>query len=308
MTAKYTEFHKIDLSYLKKLLSKKQIVAQRAQKLIDYYNSRLSDNNDPLYTEYFDYFLFFESIKSAVLSAFAYEIKKDKILNQFGIMDNAIPDIIKTITQNTDQVESGKVSEFTFRNEKFSLWFKEATFEQDAFLIVILFPRKAVSQSSIERIYNVFLRYYIPDIFKPDNRFLSFFDDTNERIMAQMMQSLAVNKPVTISYFKFQPLGKFLVLAGEHYATDVVNGLVEILTSRLKKDDQCYVLNPREYIVVSNNCESEIMQKRFHKMIFEVKSLFLDYEVKMTTIREPFNSLSDIWQDLVPENHKVNER
>ena len=64
----YADFHKIDLGYLRDLLEKNKVPEKVARKLLDYWEMRITEERDPLYSSYFEYYLFFESINSGILS------------------------------------------------------------------------------------------------------------------------------------------------------------------------------------------------------------------------------------------------
>ena len=107
-------------------------------------------------------------------------------------------------------------------------------------------------------------------------------------------------KPVTFTVFRFENFQKYIELAGEYFGREIISELVKQITTKLKQDDTCYVIAPREYLIVSVNCEKSILEKRFHREIFQIKSLILNYDVKFTTRRLPINDLSLIWNEIIP--------
>ena len=99
--AKQKIFHRIDLSYLENLVSDGKISTEISEKLLNYWGSRLREPEDPLFSSYFEYYLFFESVNSGMLTAFVFDATNSIVRHQYGIMANAIVDILETFACTT---------------------------------------------------------------------------------------------------------------------------------------------------------------------------------------------------------------
>ncbi len=299
----YADFHKIDLGYLRDLLEKNKVSEKVARKLLDYWEMRITEERDPLYSSYFEYYLFFESINSGILSAFVYDLGHQQVKHQYGVLAATTVQILQSIREQDTQkflakIEQGYIDIFDYQGEKLSLYLKSIEFGKRTYVIGILYPLNLKINDKLERLVSVFQRYYLPDVFQPDHRFLPLFHELNQAVMSEVTEPLEKKQPVTFTYFKFESFRKYIDLAGEHFASEIVGGLVEQLTTRLKKQDYCYVLNPREYLIVSLNCDKEIIQKRYHRALFQIKSLLLSYQVNYTTKTSPIEDLTSIWHEI----------
>ena len=300
--ALYGNFHQISLDYLHDIHKTKSLSSGLLEKLLNYWELRLSDQRDPLYYYYFEYYLFFESINSGIVCSFIFNEQNNRIMHQYGVLTSSIPDIIKRLKEQIQNDSSAQPDlEYKTSDDTLSLWFKRIRFRDGNFILAALFPANVNIHARLTRMEKVFVRFYLPDSLHPENRFHDFFSRINEQIVPQISPFLEEGKPVTFTYFKFERFQKFVTIGGESFAAELITGLAYELTSHLKKSDRCYVLNPREYLIISTNCEKEIMQKRFHRMIFQVKSLILNYKVRYTTWRIPIEDVALHWKDIVVE-------
>lgn len=298
---KYRDFHKVNLTYLEELISSGSLSEEVASKLLDYWQLRFEDERDPFYSDYFEYYLFFEAINAGVLLVFIYESSEKKVLHQYGIMLSAVPEIIR-FTQADHKESQGRniaeFSDFNFQGSQYTLWRRHIQFENNDLFLCAMLPRNLKVAARLQRIHDVFLRYYLPESLHADRRFMDFFSALNQHIIQKITPVIADNRPVTFTYFKFEEYDKYISFAGENFATVLVKELTREITNRLKQEDRCYIINPREYLIVSLNCEKEIMEKRFHRLIFQIKSLILGYRVRYTTWKMPITGLPKIWKEI----------
>lgn len=296
----YENFHERDLSYLKNLLSTAQINPNLAKNLIEYWEMRLDDPRDSIYHDYFEYYLFFECLNAGIIMVFIYDKNTKKVLHQYGILLGAITEIIR-LTEEELKQEDGNIPEyvpFFFQNQSFQLWRKYIVFQQNELYLCALMPSALRPTNRLKRLQSVFLRYYLPESLKSDLRFLDSYFHINKEICQSIAPVLREARPVTFTYFRFEDFSKYIALGGENFANSIVRTLNQEITSRLKHEDRAYILSPRDYLVVSLNCEKELMEKRFHRMMFQIQTLILSYRVRYSTYNSPIVDLTPIWKDI----------
>ncbi|MCS6983930.1 MAG: hypothetical protein NZM25_02230 [Leptospiraceae bacterium] len=292
------EFDQIDFSYLEALVTKYQLSPALAQNLVNYWEMRIKDPRDSIYHHYFEYYLFFESIQSGIILVFIYEKHTKKVLHQYGILVGAIPEIIR---QTQEEIDDGSISEtqsFFFHEHHFQLWRRFIRYHDHELYLCAVLPPGPLNRDKLHRLYKIFLRYYLPESLYPDRRFLEFFPSLNQEICEKTAPALQSGRAVTFTYFRFEDLNKYIVLGGESFGEFLVNGIRDEITARLKHEDSIYILSPRDYLIVSLNCEKEIMERRFYRMIFQLRSLILSYRVKYTTYKAPIRDLTFAWKDI----------
>ena len=301
----YDKFHNINLDYLRETVNSGKVSIEKIEKLLNYWKARITDSKDLLYHNYFEYYLFFESIHCGILSTFVYEMNAKEIKHQYGIIYSAVIEIIERVeSQNIKDYllsrKNGLSEEFDFQGDQLRTWLRAVEFGNTVYLIGVIYPSGLDINKNLQRFENVFKHFYLPDIFEPDLRTLPLFIEVNKDIIKKIEKYLQYKKPVTFTVFQFEDFNKYIKLAGEHFGREIISELVKQITGKLKQDDTYYVLSPREYLIVSVNCEKSILEQRFHRETFQIKSLLLNYQVKFTTRRLPINDLSLIWNEIVP--------
>lgn len=301
----YDKFHNINLDYLKETVNSGKVSIEKIEKLLDYWEIRIADSKDLLYHNYFEYYLLFESIHCVFLSTFVYEMNSKEMKHQYGIISSAVIEIIERVESRNikDYLlnrKNGLSEEFGFQGDQLRTWLRAVEFGNTVYLIGAIYPSGLDINKNLHRFENVLKHFYLPEIFEPDLRTLPLFSELNKDIVKKIEKYLQYKKPITFTVFRFEGFHKYIKLAGEYFGREIISELVKQITSKLKQDDTCYVLSPREYLIVSVNCEKSILENRFYKETFQVKSLLLNYEVKFTTRRLPINDLSLIWNEIVP--------
>lgn len=297
---KFRDFHRLDLQYLKSMTADGRLSEPVAGRYLDYIEMRLNDNTDLIYSDYLEYYIFFEAANSGVLTAFTYDLKTGRIMQQFGLFAAYVLELIKEYLPEPggDSLQTKVV----YNNEQYNYWRRHFLYKDSEYLLGLMYPVKTDITDRIRRLEQVFQRYYLPRSLHSDRRYMNLFTGVNEEVMQKIAPVLKEKKPVTFTYFRFEPFRKYVKLTGEHFATRIVEDLAEALKAKLKSEDTCYILNPREYLIVSLNCEKSIMQKRFHKQIFQVHSLILNYNTRFSTYKTPVESLSEIWKEIADVN------
>lgn len=295
----YRNFHEISIDYLKKIIQTQSVPEPVLAKLLQYWESRLSNKEDPLFNDYFEYYLFFEFINSGILCSIIYDEKRKQIQHQYGILSDAISDILEKVNAISKRKQNRFIYPYIHNDHEFSMWLKRITSFDKSYLLVSIFPKNLNIEKRLDRFERVFVRYYIPDSLRPEKRFYHYFSNLKNKLIPDMNKFLIKKEPVTFTYFKFQSFNKYIYIGGESLGAELITGLAYQLTSRLKSGDRCYILNPREYLIVSFNCEKDIMEKRFNKLIFQVNSLILNYNVNYFTCRKKIDDIADYWSEII---------
>jgi len=299
----YTNFQKADFSYLKKLFNEDKISENICEKLLSYWDERISNKKDQLYLNYFDYYLFFEFIQCAVIGAFFYDLSEKKIFHQYGILNDIKSEVLKTIKKQTDFENSenediDETIDFLYHSETFSCKIKKISSLEKDYILITLFPKALEIKENLQRLERVFLRYYLPDSFKPDERFYPLFNNMNDVILKKINPVLEDEKPVTFSYYKFENFEKYMEFGGEFFSRQLISEIQKEFLSRMKTKDTCFILSPREYLIVSLDCEMDDIKDRFSKLAFKIKNLILAYKVKYSTFFDSMEDLSEIWSQI----------
>ncbi|MDH5718305.1 MAG: hypothetical protein OEZ22_11815 [Spirochaetia bacterium] len=295
----HSNFHNIDLSNIKKLLLEKQITVETTNDLINYWEEQISNKKNLIFHNYFDSYLFFELMKYSVIKVIFYDFKNDKILYKYGILNDADGEILSSVKNDGKRDEKlEKMFLFEHQNEAFGLWRRKITSHNFDYYFLALFPQELNIIVNLREISQIFLRYFLPSIYKPDNRFMPLFEDVNKAIIEKINPYLESESPVTFSFFKFETFDRYLEFGGEFFAKEVIDDILNEFSTKIKATDNFFVLSPQKYLIVSVDCESDVIKDRFKKLSFKIKSLILNFNVKYSTFYKPINHLSEKWKEI----------
>lgn len=292
----YRDFHKIDLSHLKALLHEGSIDAQVAENLVQYWQKRLDDKSDAIYSRYIEYYLFFESLRALFLAVFIFDMKTGISGHSYGIypaLGPAIHGAISAALQN----DSGAV-DFELGGKKYALHYLRSGYQEQEYAIAALGLKDQPIAENLKRLKYVFERFYLPSSFSSDSRVALLFTDTANLISEMINPALARKEPVTFTYLYFESLTKYVGLAGENFAQTLLEELQKDVHRVLKDTDRSLILSTREILIVSLNCEEEVMKKRFAGAYFHAKSLLLSFQVNFHTIKAPVVDVHSLWDGI----------
>ncbi len=289
----YRDFHRIDLSHLRNLAREKKIEKGIVQNLLAYWQRRLDDKNDAIYFRYMEYYLFFESLRALFLAVFIFDMKTGAARHSYGIFPALSPAIFEAISHGLNE-DSGVVN-FGHGGHDYSLHYIRSGYHDQEYTIAALALKDLAIEENLKRMKYVFERYYLPSSFSRDERVGNLFPEVTNLIKEWVNPTLAEKLPVTFTYLYFESLTKYVGLAGEHFAQDLIRELQHDVHRVLKDTDRSVVLSTREILIVSLNCEEEIMRKRFANAYFHAKSLLLAYQVNFLCIREPIGDMHSLW-------------
>lgn len=292
----YRDFHKIDLTHLTTLLRAGRIDAQVAENLIQYWEKRLGDKNDAIYSRYIEYYLFFESLRALFLAVFIFDMKTGISGHSYGIYPALGPAIHSAISVGL-RTESGVV-DFELSGKHYALHYLRSGYQEQEYAIAALGLKDHPIEENLKRLKYVFERFYLPSSFSADNRVALLFTDTVNLITDMINPALARKEPVTFSYLYFESLTKYVGLAGENFAQGLLEELQKDVHRVLKDTDRSLILSTREILIVSLNCEENVMKKRFAGAYFHAKSLLLSFQVNFHTIRTPVVDVNLLWDEI----------
>lgn len=292
----YRDFHKIDLGHLTALLNEGRIDARVAENLIQYWEKRLDDKNDAIYSRYIEYYLFFESLRALFLAVFIFDMKTGISGHSYGIYPALGPAIHAAISGGL-QNDAGTV-DFELNGKNYALHYLLSGYQEQKFAIAALGLKDQQIGDNLKRLKYVFERFYLPSSFSEDSRVALLFSDTANLIGTLINPTLSRNEPVTFTYLYFESLTKYVGLAGENFARGLLEELQADVHRVLKDTDRSLILSTREILIVSLNCEEEIIKKRFADAYFHAKSLLLSFQVNFHTVKGPVTDLHSLWDNI----------
>ncbi|HRP68843.1 MAG TPA: hypothetical protein PLY93_04870 [Turneriella sp.] len=292
----YIDFHKLELSHLKTLVDENKIDTALVDNLLKYWQRRLDDKKDAIYSRYIEYYLFFESIKALFFAVFIFDMKNGGTRHSYGIFPVLAPLIYSAI--NSAAKEKSGVLDFDHNGMKYALYFTHSGYHEQEYAVAALALKGTSIDDNLKRLIYVFERYYMPLSFSRDERTSFLFTNTANEIQNLTEKTLKAKKPVTFTYLYFESLTKYVSQSGESFARELLDELRADVHRILKDIDHSFVLSTREMLVVSLNCETEAMQKRFTNQIFRAKGLLLAVQLKFYTVQEPISDLNLLWNDI----------
>lgn len=105
--------------------------------------------------------------------------------------------------------------------------------------------------------------------------------------------------PVTLTHFLFQDLRVYFSLSGEYRSQEIMDSIQEVISENLKKSDRIFRLSPLSYIVISPGADSQQIQARFKSIYIQIKSLVLDYDLRLCTVSQLPVRFTQIWSQLL---------
>lgn len=292
----YRDFHQVDLSHLIALLNEGRIDPVIAENLIQYWEKRLEDKKDAVYSRYIEYYLFFESLRALFLAVFIFDMKTGISGHSYGIYPALGPAIHAAISGGL-QNESGAV-DFELNGKSYALHYLRSGYQEQRYAIAALGLKGQPIEDNLKRLKYVFERFYLPSSFSDDSRVALLFADTASLITDMINPSLARKEPVTFTYLYFESLTKYVGIAGENFAQGLLDELQKDVHRVLKDADRSLILSTREILIVSLNCEEDVIKKRFADAYFHAKSLLLSFQVNFFTVKTPVTDLQLLWDSI----------
>ncbi|MBN8219958.1 MAG: hypothetical protein J0L53_03490 [Spirochaetes bacterium] len=292
----YLDFHTIDLAHLKTLVAEKKIDTALVEALIAYWKKRLDDKKDAIYSRYIEYYLFFESLKALFFAVFIFDMKTAGTRHSYGIFPALAPAIFSTVAGG--EKNTAGLMDFDYNGQQYALHYLHSGYHEQDYTIAALALKEMPIGDNLMRLKYVFERYYLPSSFSRDNRIGLLFPEAQNLIAEMVNPALAQKQPVTFSYLYFESLTKYVSQAGESFARELLEELKRDVHRILKDTDRSIILSTREILIVSVNCEQEIMKKRFAGAYFHAKSLLLAFQIHFHTISTPVTDLYALWSDI----------
>ena len=105
--------------------------------------------------------------------------------------------------------------------------------------------------------------------------------------------------PVTLTHFLFQDLRVYFSLSGEYRSGEIMDSIQKTIKENLKNTDSIFRISPLSYIVLSPGADAAQIETRFKSIYVQIKSLVLDYHLKLFTIQRMPVRFSQIWGHLL---------
>jgi len=290
------EFHRISLDALRGLIRENKISAQLADSLLQYWRKRLDDSNDALYADYIEYYLFFEAMHGLFLGLYIFDLQTSAVRHSYGIFPTLSASVFKTIDNLPDS--STRSVAFEHGTHELRLHNLHCGFGNQNFLIAVLSVKDYDLSAHLKRLRYVFERFYLPSSFSRDERVALLFSETETVIGDLIRPALAQGLPVTFTYLYFESTSKYVGLAGENFAKELIQELQKDVHRILKDTDNSIILSPREILIVSLNCDKSIMQNRFASAYFHAQSLLMAFQVNFFTATKPVTDLGALWGEI----------
>lgn len=125
---------------------------------------------------------------------------------------------------------------------------------------------------------------YLPRNQSKEIVFLDLFQRVYERVKKTTQVMLGNGEPVTLTRIQFQSFSEYLFHMGERSYRSILSELRQYFQQRIKQRDQLYVLSPREFLLVSPQCDANVIYKRFPQRYIEARGLILAMRVMPLTI------------------------
>lgn len=293
----YRDFHNIDLSHLKAMVRENRIDETVVRLLLAYWRRRIEDPNDAIYSRYMEYYLFFEALRALFLSVFVYDMKTGTVGHSYGIFPALSPAVYAAVSADTHSNDAG-VIDFEHNGRNYSLHYLRSGYHDQEYTIAALALKDTAITDNLRRLKYVFERFYLPSGFSRDDRVTPLFTHTENLVVEWITPTLARKQPVTFTYLYFESLTKYVGLTGEFFAQEMLDELQKDVHRILKETDRSIVLSTREILIVSLNCDEEVLRKRFSHAYFHAKSLLLSYQVNFFTLTSPVVELHSLWNNI----------
>lgn len=300
---------------LEKAVAAGKLSRQRASRLVRYWNWRVTDNQDPLYNNFYDLHLFQALVQGNCLLAFLVHPRDLKVLTWFGIEAWLMTELTGDIREKVMEIprsHEGVWLEKSVPDEKqpWQVWVRRLSMVRNyqvsltrpdnhsEFLLFQVYYDRSGRQESIANISGLYENYYLIRSFGAEQNFAdltSFIDEELRRLIRANRQARG---DIVITIFQFQPFREFFRVAGEHFAREVMAEIKQMITGLLKSEDLFFAVSPRVYMVVSPDCTEEVMRQRFKGIFFQIKSIILEYKTVFLKANQP-EDLEEIWPRLL---------
>lgn len=136
------------------------------------------------------------------------------------------------------------------------------------------------------------------DTRMPGRNWIDYLQILESFLSRRALRMVRRGWPITFSHFRFQNLNHYFGLLGEAGANEMIQHIGDNIRQRLKRRDLPIILSPHSYLVLSVGATEEQIYPRFQTLYFETKSLILDYELLVRTIRTEDFSVFELFREL----------
>ena len=290
--------HRLDIMEKNEFLNSGLVSSVISNELLNYWEEKLNLLSGSPNHSYFDYFLFFLSMRENILAVVIYDHKNKGIAFKYGISDifeETNSDISSTVS-GSSEIKIYKDQEVQIRIVFFQRFDKLRNYT-----VSIAAPAKLDIQTYWIKLRHVFIAYYIFEPTQEKAEILNLFKIINQDIITSINSLTEQGKTSCFTYLKFEPLKSYIKLAGEYFVSNLEKFLCRSIEEKMMGDDKLYILSPQDYLLVSLNSTDEVMKEKFYRSSFQMKGLLITYQIKFYIIQEKIEDLAHVWNDICIE-------
>lgn len=288
------------LDYLNKLEGKGLVTKELAESLLQDWTARSAKKS----SSQLEKILLHYEASLGIVAISLYDLTKDKIMLESGIKSDLLQKVYSKAQKNGLNVHHRIDDEFSFLYKKQKFYFKGTTLERRFYLCVLTPPGIKV-QRLTKYLGNVLEQLVIPHHQSNHRAYLPLFYYLTRDIPRKVNPYLSQNKPVTFSLFTFDLSPEYIEILGPNLARRILKEISKTTSKNLKQRDTLVAINLQNYIIISENCEKELLQERLSMLLIEIKGLVISFDLRMITLRKEIKKFTDVWRHL-KQSEKVN--
>ena len=262
-----------------------------AAKLFDHWEKSASRyRSDPL-THYLHYFVLLTSIQTNLLYFVVYDRNAQTLLYEFGLKE-VFPFSMERVMRMSNSEET-----MQYKNQDMGAWHRKYFRNGVSIGLLALFPAECDVESYLIKIKNLVIYYHF-DLPK-DTKIQNLFEKTNREITDIVNETVRKDQPVSMAYFKFESLEKYLEVGGGRvFLNHLESRVLKTMRQQVGTDEHIYPLSPREYLLIAVNRTQEETKKLFKSTTFEHRGLPLSYQTNFFSVDKVIDCSSEFWKKL----------
>ena len=287
--------HKFNILQKEEFFENNNIAYDLANELVDYWGRRLDSLLTVDMQSYFDYSLFFLSMRENIFAVVIYDHIAKKTQFEYGIMnifsetDTNIADpdpILNTIKIYKEQeVNIRRVSLRTVDMLKH-------------FTILIAAPKGYRIRPYWLKLKSLFSIYHIYKFKRETDKVINFFSSVNKSVLDAFDSSGGPRQCVCLTYFKLSSLKDYAMVMGENFVTECEKFIFTNIKEKAPKSSELYILNAEEYLLITPNSTEEVLKEKFYKVSFKMKDLLITYQIKFFTLKDKIKDIASVWNEI----------
>ena len=288
--------HKFNILKKEKFFRDNGISYDLANELLEHWSKRL----DPLLNVdeqfYFDYALFFLSMRENIFAVTIYDHIDKKTQFEYGIM-NIFPETGMDITDPNSTLNTVRI----YRNQEVHI--RKASLQTADRLRHFTIWTATTTGYRIRpywlKLKYLFSIYYIHKFRREEDKTINFFADINKSIFNAFDFSDAPQKCVCLTYFSFGPLKDYVSIMGESFVTECDRYIFTNIKEKAPENSELYILSAEDYLLISPNATKEELKETFYRMSFKMRGLLITYQIKFFTLKQKMKDIASVWDEIM---------